>query len=340
MAGPKQHFIPKQFLKRFSDPRGKLFVYRRDKIYATAFDDGGVGAERYFYSPPENTELDDRITLYENRLATLITQLDDLSHGAAAPPEVASEIVVHLTVRADFLRSLGSTMFRGAWRILKQNFANQNWFDRNLGFDRFRSDSAIGKMLVEHFIDKGKPQESAEQLAAIGFELIRKRRVELKNSMLEMLDVGDNFFGAETPSMAATAHRNALNKGLVPEERVSSLSKLQWRIDRLNDGPEFFILPDTIAIQLRKSGVVIPYILSSSEDIGTVVMPISKRTLLIGSAGQTIERKKIVSHLASCSDSFFVAPNRNRQSDELRPKISTNSMKEITRIILETSLKF
>lgn len=69
MAGRKQHFIPKHFLKEFVIPNGsyKHWMYRRGLPIPVQVSRGDAAATRDFYSKPATTgapTLDDLITEY------------------------------------------------------------------------------------------------------------------------------------------------------------------------------------------------------------------------------------------------------------------------------------
>jgi hypothetical protein len=339
MAGRKQHFIPRLLLRAFVDRRDqKVFVFRQDKIYPSAINAGGIAAERDFYSSPDDPSLDDKITAYENSLATMLNSLKQLSHGATVSSEIAAELVVHLTVRAAFFRSIGSTMVVGAFKALREHCTDSNWFDRNFGLDHFRKNSPVGKLITDHLSTQGAKADSLEQLSLIAFEIIQRKKGEVRKSILEVLDSGDAFFEAEAPRVAAKAHQTTLAKEITPEVRVRRLSELRWRIHKATGKTAFFILPDTVAIQFLGNDVS-PYLLSTGDDLGAVVLPIRKDTLLVGSQRGTIDRTNINAHLACCSDSFFIGSHRSNDFDRLRTKISSNATRALKKIILAESLK-
>ncbi|NOR61565.1 MAG: DUF4238 domain-containing protein [Rhodobacteraceae bacterium] len=114
MAGRKQHFIPRRFLKAFviSDGNDKLWLYRRGlKKPVPVFRDDAA-ATRDFYSRPaiENAPtLDDLITEYETTLQYLVDDLRALHAGADIPTDTIAEVVAHLTTRTAYLREFVKT---------------------------------------------------------------------------------------------------------------------------------------------------------------------------------------------------------------------------------------
>ncbi len=110
MAGKVQHEIPRLFQRGFLIPdtgsAGRVFTFRRSgDIFPQNIDK--AGAESFFYSsssPDGQRTLDDEITIYEGRLAMLVKQLRSLPIEASPDPEVAAEVIAHLTTRNAHIR--------------------------------------------------------------------------------------------------------------------------------------------------------------------------------------------------------------------------------------------
>lgn len=90
----------------------QVWVFTKQKTYPSSTE--GVGAERHFYSELSkdgSQTLDDLITSYENRLASLLATLRATSPGSGVDAAVAAEVLAHLTIRnAHIRKSFGAGM--------------------------------------------------------------------------------------------------------------------------------------------------------------------------------------------------------------------------------------
>ncbi len=101
MAGRKQHFIPRHFLKEFVVPDGsdKLWMYRRGLPKPVPVSRDDAAATRDFYSKPAETDaptLDDLITEYENELKFHVEKVRSIRPGEGVPSHPISETIAHL----------------------------------------------------------------------------------------------------------------------------------------------------------------------------------------------------------------------------------------------------
>lgn len=317
MAGRKQHFIPQMLLRSFGSPSGKstqVQVCRHGKQTFIAATDG-VAAEREFYSQlsaeGEQKTLDDHITDYEGAFSDKLRSLQALPHGAGADPLIAAEFATHLVTRNDHFRRSITAAAESLFEALIQGFSNETMARRLLGV----SAENPGRQLLEA-IDEAVEKRPELQVAT-GLSKAELRTWALRKLEKDFSDFHDqmdeltlNTFSkltSDLPRIAGEAQRNALEKELIPNLRVTSLAKFHWTV--LHSSTEL-ILPDCVAIARTREGKRIPLILSGDEDTQSIFLPISKSRLLLAECTpyrSKVDLKYLNKHLARCAWDFFVA---------------------------------
>lgn len=134
MAGKKQHFIPRLFVKYFSEnpetKNPKIWFYRYQKDpYSSGIND--APAKRYFYSYIEDDEinhsLDDKITKYEERtIAPILLQLQSSDVGQQIGPILPAHLISHLIFRNDHFRQFIANTAKIGLKTLKSIICNKN----------------------------------------------------------------------------------------------------------------------------------------------------------------------------------------------------------------------
>jgi hypothetical protein len=331
MAGAKQHYIPQLLLKGFGRSRGKkvvqVVVFSRDKVFTTATD--GVAAQRYFYSKPDGTNetLDDRITSYENAVNSALLQLRSRQQIDADLNCKLAEFVVHLCVRAAVVRDSFGFAAKSIIGRFERDFSSPVQARKALGIDSL----VLPKMIRDEF-DSLYDQHSTE-LAKRGLSKLQFRDLAARwtrenfneNFQKNLRNFSDELksaqFGIE--ETIGNAHRDMLNHGLAPKERVSGLSKLEWRVVPCQNSD--LVLPDCVAVSCDHEGRWMPYVLTKADSISRLIMPISNQYALYGTAvnsegGVPGNYNEL---LVRCSWQFFVSKDQDQSLDLLRDSIGT-----------------
>ena len=163
MAGKKQHFIPRLFVKYFSEnpetKNPKIWFYRYQKDpYSSGIND--APAKRYFYSYIEDDEinhsLDDKITKYEERtIAPILLQLQSSDVGQQIDPILPARLISHLIFRNDHLRQFTASAMKIGLKTLKSIICNKNNLKsailKDLQQPHGRSQSELRKKTKEYF---------------------------------------------------------------------------------------------------------------------------------------------------------------------------------------------
>jgi hypothetical protein len=121
------------------------------------------------------------------------------------------------------------------------------------------------------------------------------------------------------PDVARNGHTRALERGLVPEERMAALKELTWRV---HDSPFDLILPDCIAIDWPSADKCRAFVYCPNTELAHVLMPVASRRYLIGAQDERLHDTSAINRaLAKCSWRFFVARDRAEAFDALVPEI-------------------
>ncbi len=285
MAGRKQHFIPKHFLKGFVDPDGadKLWMCRRGLPEPVQVSRDDVAAIRDFYSKPsvEGQEtLDDLITTYENDLAVLVDEIRNVPVGEALPSEGISEVVAHLTVRTAHMRNFIeegiSSIVSSADDIPSQLFVREN-FPKHMVPNSFMT--AALKQLESVPLQLLTPITS-RTIVRMTYHRIRENFEEFQEEALTVCgmllrEIQDGVCG-----LGETTHKRVLVEELVPNIRRRALEQFHWKVVDFvtNDA----VLSDCVAVAKDINGWG-PYVLADQKTTTHIIIPISPSKLVVAS---------------------------------------------------------
>ncbi len=338
MAGKVQHEIPQLYQRGFLIPNTgdaeRIFVFRRGgQVYASNINRSG--AEGYFYSKPSedgSRTLDDEITDYEkDRLDGLVHELRGLSVGAIADPSTAAEVIAHLTTRNAHLRGTFTEGFTTVARSAFSAFTDQGNLKRLLGLEETRVTQVfrdhMGKALANEplITSLGIPQDLLEKLA---FTHTREGFGPFFDQFRPTLEAQLKRVTIEANDYAREGHRRALSSGPVPARRVAQLSDFRWEV--VASGTDL-ILPDCVALAVQHSGEVHPLMMVDTNTIQSVVLPLTSRTLLVGSpsGAGTFDAGRLNADAAACSHSYFLCASQSSDLQELVGLIGSRSVKLI-----------
>lgn len=342
MAGKKQHFIPRLFVKYFSEnpktKNPKIWFYRYQKDpYSSGIND--APAKRYFYSYIEDDEinhsLDDKITEYEERTITpILLQLQSSNVGQQIDPILPAHLIYHLIFRNDHFRQfIASTAIIGL-KTLKSITYNKNNLKSAILKDLSQPHGlfpiAINKKIKEYF-----PYHSEFEL-----ELIKNHVIS--NIVIPNIDEYTNCFihslnnNIDIMNMILNNYHNDITNSIMNEnfynttEYINKLKLFKWSIKKTD---EYFVLPDCISVS-REGSQYNSLILSSLDDIDTVYCPISHNKMLIGSkTGETEVPENINLIFAENSWDFFISAFENKTNETLSKSIRKNPISQIRSIL-------
>lgn len=324
MAGRKQHYIPQSVQRPFAARRAGLktqvYVYSKGRApYLTSTE--GAAAERDFYSTPQpnlKNTLDDLITDFESdELNQILNELRSVEHGPV-DPAMASLVIAHLTVRTAHLRGTFDSVFQSVIDQLASAVDKTESMRKLVGIDspadnRFkeaiRSElSACGfETLPVHV------RNTIERMISFRF---RERFGAIFENTKDVVKGGLAQMMSQVPDRVANTHKRVLSESLVSSVRFQALLKLQWQVVVAGTSDQCFVLPDCVAI--GKTAVAddfLPLAMLGSEDIATVVMPLSPQRLLVGGS-RRVPQETLNCALASCSLKFFISSRQDGDMDK------------------------
>jgi hypothetical protein len=323
LAGRKQHYIPQSVQRAFEARRTGLktqvYVYPKGRSsYLTSTE--GAAAERDFYSTPQPNSrdtLDDLITDFEQgELDAILIELRSMKHGPV-DAEKASLAVAHLTVRTAHLRGAINSMFHAVVDQMKSILAEPDSVRRLVGVDS-STDTRLQEMLSAELSALGLDSLAQDDRTTIermiGFRL-RERFDALFQDSKDAVKGELNSLIGRVPDTIAHTHKRSLSESLISNVRFQALLKLRWRVVAADTNDRCFVLPDCVAIGSAGSAAEItPFALLGSDDIATVVMPLSPRRLLVGGP-HDVRQDELNHHFAVCSLNFFISSLQNDVTD-------------------------
>ena len=257
MAGRKQHFIPQALQKGFrivdNGKKAQVYVFKKGGAHYLAATDG-VAAQRDFYSAPSDEEtLDDKITTYEGMvLAPAIMAFRDSPVGPV-DSETAAAVVVHLAIRTAFTRDGLSSVALELLGALVNAMRNDQEARVMLGVDSLKPDSMLLTQVQEELYSASVSLPDELRTAFVKFAHFRARE-QFSNVFPDVVAAAMSHLGRlleNIPELAVGSHGQALRNDLVPAPRVARLKEMNWRVIEAGES-NFFVLPDCIAVGLRK----------------------------------------------------------------------------------------
>jgi len=332
LAGRKQHYIPRSFL------RGFLSHKRKDSEYVWVFPKGrspynpeisGAASERHFYSElPNDGEqtLDTRITDYEGRFVTLLNQLRQSSPGVLVDSAIAAEVIVHLTIRNAGLRDAMADGLKGVLAKTFSMITREGALRDLAGLDKSEPDARfqeiMGKIITGdgNFKKLGLPDQL---LTRVGFFLAKEtvpQNLEVDPAIKTRLAL--MYHHAEP--FTRELHNKTLAKELIPQQRLLALTPLRWKIVNQPN----LILPDCVALGFKDNVSPEP-LATMGETFVTVTMPITKDLLLIGQREEAPPFFPSLFNLCAtaCSHEYFIAANKTPENEQLAGRIGIWSRK-------------
>lgn len=285
MAGRRQHYIQQHLSQGFAiDPARKtlqLHVFSKSRApYITAVEK--FGAEHDFYSPVDDTVVDDAITDAEsNRFNGFLNLLRTEPRGTAVDPREAARYYQHLLFRSKNTREVFAAA-TGEMVAPMRALSDQRQVVQDFMIKFFAERPERFLPRVEQQF--GRKFSDFERTAAL--ELLRTQMPALVPKMMDELWPNFAFLLeamiARVPKMIAVGHRNALRENFLDEsgQRESGLRKLHWRIHDIA-GP--LVLGDSCVFSELDSGRFMP-MPDLTANVSNHYLPLSSSRYLVANA--------------------------------------------------------
>jgi hypothetical protein len=345
MSGRKQHFIPQFLLRQFAADEVRktksirVWVHPAEgNPYLTATE--GVAAQRHFYSDVRDDgveTLDDIITRYEGRFASLLRSITDLPVGGTVDASHAAEVVSHLAIRNAHLRHGVSALVQGIAEIAVEAFGSNENLTRHLGLNELLPGSTFDKYFNDRLGDLPPELTSSfpEGLVRLmAFALARENIGHVADSQVEMLFQVLRGFSMGVGAEIRDVHNQTLGKGdlEIPHGFITASPIKEWTII---EPSESVILPDCAAIGIKEGGESGPLLFSGGKELRCVILPISASKVLVGrSLSYGWPSPQILNELAAeSSDKFFVSSVNSHRTRTLQERMGTASSRMFAELI-------
>lgn len=322
MAGRKQHFIPRHFLKEFVIPDGsdKHWMYRRGLPNPIPVSRSDAAATRDFYSKPATTgepPLDDLITEYEKELKFHVEDARAVPTGYTLPAHLICEIVAHLTIRAAYLREFIEAGASELVSSIDSLIHRPTEILESMELPKHRVPSKFEAMAIEQFeqhLLRSLTTVTPRAIVRLLYQAIREDFDLLQKAASKEFTAFLERFQGEFQMMPQSVHVQVLGKDLVPAPRKAKLEEFQWRV--VDFPSRDAVLPDCIAIAEDAEGWG-PYMLAENKSMTRVVIPLTSSKLAVGSAANDWEEvTEIYNQTARESCFTFYLQNRREEMTE------------------------
>lgn len=295
----KQHYIPRFFLKSFKIPNekgkeDKIWLYRQGQKEPKKVSISDVAAEVDFYSKPSDDEkptVDDLITEYEQELSNIFKEISILPADSIIPASKISEILIHFAMRGAYMRDMFEVSMEKITPWIKTIMKYPVKMFYNSESPKHRVPKKIREEIIKIIQEENSqhPVDIPKSFPNILYYAIRENPDFFKTDIVKKHI--DSLFMFQNPrKFIQETYRNALKKRaainarfFIPNKKIEKLDKLTWKM--IECSTNNVIVPDCIAIAKDRTGWQ-PYILSESETLNHVIMPISSNKLAVGSTSK------------------------------------------------------
>ena len=344
MAGIEQHNIPQFYSRGFRAPGGskrdsKAWLYERNGEPRLALIKTDVAVEAYFYSELSSDgspTLDDKITEYEDAAAQRLQVLKGSPLNAEADPEIAAELVAHLTIRNAHLRS---NFAMGARKLFGQAidvFCDETRLRQILGIDGSSPPEALKDLIDGQLNDN--PAFRALELPAhvlhrVAQMTLKERFKTFFAEQVFHITAAMDLLVAQAPAYIREGHNKVLSTTLAPDPRIGKLKVLSWRV--MPSPSDGFILPDCVALGLDDTTGLKPLMMADLDKVTVVLMPLSTDRMLVGLHPSAVipDLKDFNRAAAASSHNFFIAARRDDNLTNLSEAIGNFSTEFISSTI-------
>lgn len=316
MAGNRQHHVWQMLQRGFGEKRGKdhhVWVYRKaepaERTVTRLF-----GVEPHFYGP-EGSEVDAKITTYENENQSMIQDIRKSPHGTEVDPEFAGALIAHLEIRSAFFRQEVSTKMQSLTAGLVQRFRTPKKL-RAMALAYLKENpDELNKFLGKRFI----PPNQRANMAEIACQMIEIIPDDELVKSIEPVFIPMRELSDQSPETMKAVQSSVFVENMANEVRAKLHLDRDYYVHRSES--EAFILPDTTLAFVTKTGAS-PFF-QKNDVVEGVILPIASDVAIIGKTKKfgVPAVKSMNRLLAGCSYEAFLAQERNAQFQGLTGRI-------------------
>lgn len=323
MSGRLQHYIPQMLLRRFSKSQDRVKISHKDGRSFSAHVKK-TAVRRDYFGPPGPGTADEALTVEENRIGAILSEVAGRSEGPVSRI-YGAYLFAHFTMRVQslrrFMHDAGAAFVEDFDRLYlgSSDYSELKKFAGiNEEFYRTEIDKlllqALGPQRLEQF--KGTPQ----------YESALKTAKEQAEAAIDAAMESDfrpfwSQMRSDMQTFVEKAHIKATMQGPTPQGRREAFEAFEFEV---RQAERDLVLGDSIAWGARGDGGILP-LHEVSENIKFIAMPLSLRTYLIGAPSLAEVQRPSVEFLrdaaARCSESFIVSALDDGGVESLRALI-------------------
>ncbi|MBS0225570.1 MAG: DUF4238 domain-containing protein [Proteobacteria bacterium] len=293
MSGRKQHYLPR-FLQHpfaFKENGTRFYVYAHHRAHGSYPANAmNLGQELDFYSGPDDTSLDDAITVTEKSLAITVHRLNG---GEKLSQAEIAQLVSALSIRTKAMRQALIGMMPAFLEAAHAHILDKKNSQKRL-YDSLQKPATRKKAIDECICEKW-PDLNREQRAQMRFHLLPKWKSFVENNkeslVAEMHDFATRIFDLmldEAAPIADKAFINALTRGPDTPVRTERFAEeMQFDIWDV-DGAGEFVLGDCGPVAVFTDGVARLALGTMDDDVEMefVFLPVSPTKCIVGRRSQ------------------------------------------------------
>lgn len=333
MSGRRQHYLPqflqRKFAHRRSGDNSYVHVHYVDKYFVSSTS--GVGVEKDFYSGPEDTSIDDHVTIAEKGPVETLSRIFkknyvDQSDGVA---ELMGFLSIRTLKMREAMRDVAPVFIEGIRRlsseddivraILEEKISDRQWILKQV--DDVARQNGI------------KDRNNIALARSLFMSRLQAEMLSRKNEMIETLNRSlfaliDNL-EAKAAVIADDAFLRVLKNSDSMSNRFSMFSGFNYSLVHSNGGE--FILGDCAVVATNSLGNACLALADSDNDVRLecLYLPICKDKMIFGSrdpAARPLGADEVNHLSSSLSARFFISHCSPSESTFcLRKNIGLNS---------------
>lgn len=324
MAGVYQHFIPRFLQKGFRIPGNgsevRSWLYdRRREVRKTNLK--AIGMEGHFYAVGAEPDLDDKITMAEEKVFTPL--IDGLRRGELDGQGVSeiADLLAHFEIRS---------------RHVRQNMESTGDACISYILQRMADPKALSQLLRPHlnlespaFAQAIGEVANADQLKQLLAQRPDLLTGEFFEPLIQMAAAQIAALGPSNKQMIARAvkhsHIRVMSESISPEKRADRFRSLSYSLESYAPGD--LPLGDSIVLFHVKGERAFSPFLDKEDDLIHVVLPLTSSLFLMGTTGvyrgpPTYDMPR---EIARCCMDYFIASENKPLFTELTHQIGSNS---------------
>jgi len=323
MAGEKQHHIPRLLMrgfKRLKEDAERVYLYRTGEARTHIVNINDINQQKYFFSGPEDTSLDDAITKEEGLTFGPVLHMVRTDEPLTGSDEhILRRFLVHMILRTESARTFVNDLAGNAMNGLKAAVSDADTLTQGIENDAFDMQAIAQRAVSESTAELASrgihlPPFMQQMLIEKSVAFARSNAASMGAKIAEMSQVALQGMPIPQSATGSAIQRKTLSQDLAPQARVAELNAFALSIERVADE---LILSDDPVLAFDAQGHPQRALVPDNPAV-LYCLPASSHHLIAlrqsGSASlPTVERLNVVS--AAQSRRHFLA--RNDRADFL-----------------------